>query len=113
MSKPDLDEIIDGIMQDDTIKDPCVYEKLPEVPVFYNSTYRDDSEFIKIMYENGSISYINLRTIPVIQRTIKDELILMWPDASNGIYLKPLYVFNKVDDPVSYEKIETFLGNQG
>lgn len=106
-----IDDIINGFMEDSSISIPEIpprssLTKLPSVPVLYSS---DPSEFISVMYENGSISYINLKTIPVIQRTVDDDLLLMWPDTTNGVFLKTLYRFTREEDPVNYVKIELFL----
>lgn len=69
-------------------------------------------KMISVMYENGSISYINLETVPVIQRTIDDTYFLMWPDTANGVLLKALYIFQRTTDPVAYQRIERYLASK-
>lgn len=64
---------------------------------------------IRVMLYDGSVHHINLKTVPVIQRSVDDIYTLMWPDTSNGILLKPLYAFSESSDPVSYQIIKDYL----
>lgn len=119
-----IDSILDEIFADEPVyKEPgriitdelpsreSKLERLPTIPIVVPSE-EPVSTFLSVLYDNGSISYINLETVPVIQRTIDDTYYLMWPDTSNGIFLKALFAFSRSSDPVAYNRIEAYLASK-
>lgn len=117
----DIDSIIDELLSSKTDSDlpsrETSLERLPSIPWMVSA---DDEPapteeiptMISILYDNGSISYVNLNAVPVIQRTIDDTYFLMWPDMNNGIFLKPLYMLSRESDPIAYRRIEAFLASK-
>lgn len=124
MNEPlDIDSIINEVLsektaltQSDIASRETSSERLPSIPWMVSA---DDSAslenvptMVRVLYDNGSISYINLKTIPVIQRSIDDVYFLMWPDTVTGILLKPLYMFSRESDPIAYQRIEAYLASK-
>ena len=120
----DIDSILDEVLA--TTGRIIISEELPlrraklerlasiprMVPPEESSLIEEVPTMVTVVYDSGSMSYINLKAVPVIQRTIDDTYHLMWPDTSDRILLKTLFSFSRESDPVAYQRIESYLASK-